>query len=183
MTNKQEIAAQLTSLKTNLERFVFSVVKNSDDTADIVQNTLLKAFIRIEMLKNDDKLTQWVYSIARNEINAHFNALKRRTQPLPETEVEENPMNEHFENCMGTFIDDLPQKYSEAVRLAHIENLSQKDLAQQLNISYSGAKSRVQRGREKLKELITDCCTIQHDSYGNIVDYHPNKGGYCAKCP
>ena len=67
----------------------------------------------------------------------------------------------------------LPEKYRQAVYLTDIVGLSQKELAKSLGISYSGAKSRVQRGREKLKEIILQCCEVQADGYGNILGYHP----------
>jgi len=70
--------------------------------------------------------------------------------------------------CIKPFIAQLPQKYQEALVKTEFENLSQKELASQLNISYSGAKSRVQRGKEKLKQLILTCCDFPSDNYGNL---------------
>jgi len=65
----------------------------------------------------------------------------------------------------------LPQKYLEALELYEFQGLSQKELSEKLGISYSGAKSRVQRGRKKLKYLLEGCCHIESDRYGNIVDF------------
>ncbi|NQY68721.1 MAG: hypothetical protein HRT72_13485 [Flavobacteriales bacterium] len=48
-------------------------------------------------------------------------------------------------------------------------DLSQKDYAKELNVSYSAVKLRVQRGRVILKELFTACCAIKIDSYGNVI--------------
>lgn len=49
-----------------------------------------------------------------------------------------------------------------------------KEVTEELNISVSGAKSRVQRGRKMIKETILKCCEVNTDKYGNIVDYKPN---------
>ena len=49
------------------------------------------------------------------------------------------------------------------------EGMSQKEYADRLGISISGAKSRVQRAREKLKDLILKCCDYQFDKYGNVI--------------
>ncbi|RDZ06409.1 hypothetical protein C3744_28710 [Priestia megaterium] len=62
-------------------------------------------------------------------------------------------------------------KYLEALELYEFQRLSQKELSEKLGISYSGAKSRVQRGRKKLKHLLEGCCHIESDRYGNIVDF------------
>jgi RNA polymerase sigma-70 factor, ECF subfamily len=48
-----------------------------------------------------------------------------------------------------------------------------------LGISLSGAKSRVQRARKKLKELLLECCHFEFDRYGTVFDYHPKN---CTKC-
>jgi RNA polymerase sigma-70 factor (ECF subfamily) len=53
-----------------------------------------------------------------------------------------------------------------------MEGLSQRELADKLGISYSGAKSRVQRGREKLKNMVLQCCEVATDKYGNVLGYH-----------
>ena len=73
--------------------------------------------------------------------------------------------------CMMPMIETLPVKYREALVLADLKGMSQKQLAEHLDISYSGAKSRVQRAREKLKQAFVTCCEISSDSYGNIIEY------------
>ena len=67
------------------------------------------------------------------------------------------------------------KKYNEALYFTEIKGFSQKELAEKLNISYSGAKSRVQRGRILLKNLLTECCTFHVDAYGTIIDYEKNQ--------
>jgi DNA-directed RNA polymerase specialized sigma24 family protein len=48
-----------------------------------------------------------------------------------------------------------------------------------MGISYTGAKSRVQRGKQKLKEIMLACCRLELDRYGNILDYQ-EKNNACA---
>jgi RNA polymerase sigma-70 factor, ECF subfamily len=45
----------------------------------------------------------------------------------------------------------------------------------ELGISFSGAKSRVQRARAKIKEQLLDCCHFQFDRAGQIIDYQPRR--------
>ncbi len=67
--------------------------------------------------------------------------------------------------------------------MAELEGLTQKKIAADLGISLSGAKSRVQRARGKLKEMILDCCHVEADKYGNILDYQPKgKAGSGCNC-
>ncbi len=69
----------------------------------------------------------------------------------------------------------LPENYKEAILLTELGPLSQKEYAEKLGISYSGAKSRVQRAKHQLHELFKECCTIHADKYGNIMEHTCNK--------
>ena len=55
--------------------------------------------------------------------------------------------------------------------LTEYSNITQKQLSEQLGISLPGAKSRVQRGRKMLKDMILDCCNLEFDQNGSIIDY------------
>ena len=72
----------------------------------------------------------------------------------------------------------LPEPYREALLLTEYEGLTQQQLAERVGISLSGAKSRVQRGREKLKQILLDCCHVELDRRGGIIDYQ----GQCDCC-
>jgi RNA polymerase sigma-70 factor (ECF subfamily) len=49
--------------------------------------------------------------------------------------------------------------------------MSQKDAAEMLGISVSGMKSRVQRGRQQIREMLLACCEIALDPRGHVVSY------------
>lgn len=55
--------------------------------------------------------------------------------------------------------------------------MSQKDAAQMIGISVSGMKSRVQRGREKLRALLEACCEIALDARGRVIGCEPRTDG------
>src|SRR5260221_14706069 len=80
--------------------------------------------------------------------------------------------------CIQEMIDDLPVDYRQALLLTEYEGLTQRELAERLGLSLSGAKSRVQRAREKLKAMLLDCCHFEFDRLGKIIDYQPR----CACC-
>ena len=69
-------------------------------------------------------------------------------------------------------INELPEPYRQALLLTVYEGLSQRQLAESLGISLSGAKSRVQRAREKLRNMLLRCCHFEFDRRGHIVDYY-----------
>ena len=76
-------------------------------------------------------------------------------------------------NCINVKISKLPESYKQAILLTTFENYSQISLAKELGISYSGAKTRVQRAKEKLKVLISDCANVELDNKGDIIDFQP----------
>lgn len=160
-----------------LEGFIFSRVKEREIANDILQDVFIKIQNNIGTLKDETKLSSWIYQITRNAINDYFRKFK------PQIEISDyNAMNEQeplnnreLEHCLTPFINQLDDKYKEAIILTEFNGLTQKQLAQKLNISYSGAKSRVQRARGYLKNLFTDCCAIQSDKYGNIVNFEQKR--------
>ena len=70
-------------------------------------------------------------------------------------------------------VESLPDDYRQALLLTEYEGLTQRELAERLGLSVSGAKSRVQRAREKLKEMLLDCCHFEFDRLGRVIDYQP----------
>lgn len=162
-----------------LQRFIVGRTKDPEASGDILQNVYLRMQAGLPRLQDHDKIMPWLYRIAANAIADHYRA-RQRTLQLVETPEAEAPAAEEeeagsltheFATCIPRMLEVLPEKYREALYLTEIQGLSQKELAEQLGISYSGAKSRVQRGREKLRQVLLECCYIHTDVYGNIIDY------------
>lgn len=68
-------------------------------------------------------------------------------------------------NDMINMMDSFPAEYCEALCLTEIAGLSQKAYAEKVGITYSCAKSRVQRARKLLKDMMMRCCHYQFDVY------------------
>ena len=67
----------------------------------------------------------------------------------------------------------MEPEYSDALRLTEWREVSQKEMAKRLGLSDSGAKSRVQRARRKLKQMLLDCCEVELDRRGTVLDLRP----------
>ena len=100
--------------------------------------------------------------MARNAIIDHYRTRKPTSKlseslpvELPATDVIEI---EELHVMLRRIVDRLPKQYREAFVLTAFEGLSQEELAKRLGISVSGAKFRVQRAREQLKEMLLDFC-------------------------
>ena len=156
-------------------------------------------------LEDDAKICGWVYSIARNTIIDHYRRHKTAfvdidTLHLTEETDEENPgRNVNLDETavsliyeekdqeaaqeiaagLREMIESLPGIYAQALLSVEFDGLSQIELAKKLGISVAGAKSRVQRGRQMLKDMLMRCCHFEFDRYGTIIDFHPVK---CCCC-
>jgi RNA polymerase sigma-70 factor, ECF subfamily len=158
-------------LYRELKNFVYRRVKNVQDSEDIVHDVFVKAQTKREQLKESEKYAAWMYSMTRNSIIDYFR-LKQRTfdaSAIDATPAEYNQFNDCVVDCMGQLIITLPSPYREALELADKEHVPQKELATRLGISYSGAKSRVQRARTMLKEKMQALYKIETDGYGNVL--------------
>ncbi len=160
-----------------LFNFINQQVQDADLAKDLVQDVFIKVYSKIDTLKNTEKIVPWIYQITRNEIISNFR--KQKPQEVIDKPIEmenlDNNLTVEFSKCMLPMISSLPAKYRQAIELVELKDIPPKQLAEQLGISYSGAKSRVQRGREMLKMYLQECCTIATDAYGTVIDYKAKK--------
>ena len=170
-----------------LRRFISGRVRGEADVEDVLQEVFIKIHRGLERLEDPSKLHAWVYQITRNAIIDHYRQGEQDVEvpsELPDRIAEEGDC-EGAEAEVATWLrpmaEDLPEKYREALLLTDIEGLTQKELAERLDISLSGAKSRVQRAREKLKEVLLECCHLEVDRRGRVVDWESRQED-CRYC-
>lgn len=160
-----------------LKHFILKRVSDEPGAEDILQDVFLKIHTHIGSLKESDKLQGWIYQIARNAITDYYRTHKF-TPDLPDVPyAPEDTFDDVVSDLLPyvkKLVDSLPPHYRQALILTEYEGLTQRELAEQLGISVSGAKSRVQRAREKVKLMLLRCCHFEFDSLGRIIDYEPN---------
>ena len=159
-----------TKTQQELKSFVYRRVKDKALAEDIVQDAFLKILARLNQLKDDEKIIGWIYQIARNTITDHFRNQSKSIKSYDlDWDSNHSNLNDCVSYCLKEMLLTLPEKYREAIELTEFKNLSQLELADKLNISYSGAKSRVQRARQMLKEKMEEQYKIKMDAYGNVI--------------
>jgi RNA polymerase sigma-70 factor, ECF subfamily len=167
---QQLVIENLSLFQNELKGFVFKRVKDMSLTEDIIHDVFLKVHANLNQLQRHVKVTSWIYQITQNTITDHFRKQKRKINPSDLDWENDLP---NFNVCVIKYLDELlktlPDKYREALQLTEIENLSQLELAQRLNISYSGAKSRVQRARKMLKERLEEVLIVKVDCNRNVI--------------
>jgi RNA polymerase sigma-70 factor (ECF subfamily) len=172
-----------------LKQFILKRIPDQESAEDILQDVFLKIHTRINTLRDEEKLQSWIYQIARNAIadyyrahkatvRAQFIAPNSETLLLPEEPIVNDDVVKELIPSIKHMVDSLPADYRQAIILTEYEGLTQRELAARLGLSFSGAKSRVQRAREKLKTMLLDCCHFEFDRLGKVIDYQPK----CACC-
>lgn len=159
---------------------------NGDAVADdVLQDVFVKIHKNIDTIRKGKKLESWVYQIARNTIIDHYRTRKEHVG-LPDWLASPEPVDEmeghgEISACLASLVEHLPEKYRRAVRLCDIEGRPQSDVAAMEGLSLSGAKSRIQRGRTQLKELLHDCCQCTSMNRNQFLDC-ASDGCDCGKC-
>src|SRR3990170_4532206 len=188
-----ELAAIYTQFHQVLFGFVKSKVNNHQDAEDIVQNIFITVANGVNDLNRKEKLQSWIYAIARNSIIDYYRTTHKKNYSLEEdiaenfTSEEYNDTTKGLDCCLIDFVNQLPDEYRDIIIDVEMKGIKQKDLAEKYNLAYPSIRSRVQRGREKLKQILLNCCHIEWDNRGNILDVvsrpacEKEESGQCKK--
>ena len=176
---------------TSLQRFVRRRISDPHEAEDIVAEVLLRIHEHLRTLDHRERVTAWVFRIARNAITDHYRRSGRRLE-TPAAEVDAGAsggadawVDDHaavlsdLASCIQPLVDALPRDYRRALQLTDLQGLSQAEAARVEGVSISGMKSRVQRGRRRFAALVRTCCEVTTDSRGELVDFRRRIDG----CP
>jgi RNA polymerase sigma-70 factor (ECF subfamily) len=177
-------------LEAKLRPFVARRVHAQVDVDDVLQEVFLRMHRGLPSLRDDQRFGPWLYRVARSAIVDHLRSCARHKvnagEPAIELSVEgeasldePDPRNAHQEAAASTafFVALLPSPYREALTLTELEGLTQKQAAEMLGLSLSGMKSRVQRGRQKLRAALEQCCFIAVDARQRVIACDPRPDG------
>ena len=163
--------------------FIRGRISDETEAEDILQEVFLRIHEGLCCMEAVTNLESWIYRVTRNLVIDHYRK-RRPSEELPEeipagpgSLAEDDPRTRLAFSLRET-IDQLPRQYRDALVATEYDGLSQQQLAEREGISLSGAKSRVQRGREKLRQLLLECCHFELDRLGRIIDYHKR----CTSC-
>ena len=174
-------------LSDRLRGFFRQRVADDQTADDLLQETFLRIHQRLDGLEQDDRVAAWVFQVARNLLVDHRRAARGRGDEElggPDAgvadDVDDANWNAEVQSWLRPTIQALPETYRRAVELYELERVPQQAIADELGLSLSGAKSRVQRGRDKLVEALHECCAFELDRRGNVLDYTRREPGDCC---
>jgi RNA polymerase sigma-70 factor (ECF subfamily) len=181
----QEALGAWQELRARLQPYVARRVASASDADDVLQEVLVRMHRGLGQLRGQERFGSWVFRIAEHAIID--NARMRARHPVMASSSDD-PIADRFEGsseddallpalteCVALFVARLPSPYREAVTLTELEGLSQRDAAELLGVSLSGLKSRVQRGRQKMRAMFEACCEISLDNRGRVLECTPRR--------
>jgi RNA polymerase sigma-70 factor (ECF subfamily) len=173
------------SLEAQLRPFIARRVAKPADVDDILQDVFLRMHRGAASLRDDQRFGPWLYQVTRSAIADHRRSAARHPsaqETHEETAPDTDDADERSAECqlaahVAPFVAMLPSPYREALTLTELQGVTQKQAADMLGVSVSGMKSRVQRGRVRLRALFEACCNIALDARGRVMACERRPGG------
>ncbi len=166
-------------LVERLRPFVARRIRDQGDAEDVLQEALARIHRGLPGISDPGRFEAWTWRIARNAIVDHHRLRGSRAVPVPEpgvdlpapvVEEDDDQVARALARFLPLFVALLPETYREAVLLVELQGLTHREAAGRLGISVSGVKSRVQRGRRRLREMLEACCELAKDARGKVTD-------------
>jgi len=166
-------------IETRLRPYVSRRVPSSE-LDDVLQEIFIRMHRGLSGLRDGERFGAWAYRIAERVISD----ARRKRSPPAQAQDEEREIQavdeDHdadlelgLDECVALFVARLPSPYREAITLTDLQGLTQKEAAEMAGVSLSGMKSRVQRGRNAVREMFEQCCEISLDGRGRVMGCEP----------
>lgn len=159
-------------LVTRYESKVYSLamkmLRNPEDAEDVLQDTFLRAYRGIKSFKGNSTFSTWIYRITANSA-----LMRLRKKQLPQVSIEDSDeretpisiadwapgpveqlLNQEMQKVMDEAINALPPEFRQVFILRDVEELSNADVAEILDLSVAAVKSRLHRARLKVRNRL-----------------------------
>lgn len=132
-----------------LYKLSWSYLKNEDNVADVIQDTILVCYEKLPTLRDDRQFKSWLMKILVNNCKNMLKKEKRvvHMETLPEeTFVEREYSNREWNEMLSS----LEEKYRTIVMLYYLENFNTREISQILDMNENTVRVRLKRGRDRL---------------------------------
>ncbi|MEM8486331.1 MAG: sigma-70 family RNA polymerase sigma factor [Bacteroidota bacterium] len=157
-----------------LYRMIYQIVNNADEARNVLQETFMQSYIRLETFRGDAKLSTWIYAIGLNLARAarrkaarvrvleheefeHLNPQfmsGRHAGNYREWNGEQRLQTEERKRLLYEAIQRLPEQHRTIVNLKDINGWATEDVARLMNISNGAVRVRLHRARQALRALL-----------------------------
>jgi RNA polymerase sigma-70 factor, ECF subfamily len=175
-----------------IKKFIQAMVRDEYAADDLCQETFMRVQSSLDTLKDESKISSWIFQIAYNLCRDHFRKLKTRRagEHVNRTEVEilvrssiqkELEQNEMSE-CVQQQVNLLPESLRTVIILFDLMGCTHEEVSEIVGISREAVKVRLHRARKRLKALLEQACTFETDERSVLV-CEPKGCSSSRNCP
>lgn len=155
-TNREFFCDAIRMYEKDLYAVAFSILKNEQDTADVLQDSILKAYSKLDTLRDREQVKPWILRIVHHT-SVSFLRSRAREQLFAESE---EPMCDDFtphtdtELTVWDYVQQLKCPYRSAIILFYYRNYSVRDIARITAVSEAAVRQQLARGRKMLAAMM-----------------------------
>lgn len=166
LNSSETLESIMNEYGSEIKRLVYSYIKNSSDADDVTQEVFVTVYRKLNTFQGKSTLRSWVYAIAINKCKDYLRSWKVRNIKLMEMleqfvksaehpyTPEQHIIEKKEEQLLLDQVLSLPIKYREVIILFYFEEFSVNEIADSLSINQNTVRTRLNRGRGKLKNII-----------------------------
>ncbi len=149
--NEASFLNQVVPLQTQMYRLAFSIMKNHFDAEDAVQDAMLKAWRKMDTLRDENVFTPWLKTILRNQC---IEALRknRRCIPCEMNDVPQEQANLPYD--MAELLNGLNAALRQTLWLHDGQGYKMREIAEMMRVPVTTVRSRLHRGRNQIRNTL-----------------------------
>ena len=151
--NKEAYSKLIESVEKDLYKVARARLNNEEDCKDVIQDTIITAYLNIGKLKNNSKFKPWIIKILINKCNSFYGKNKKREE-IAEKCKTDYEVTEDFDSKINfeDIIKSLNEKERKIFELYYDDGLTIKQISRMLNINENTVKTNLSRGKIKIKK-------------------------------
>lgn len=150
---KEEFSRRIIAMTDTLYRVAWSQLSQSADREDAVQETIRRAWEKRDHLRDERYMQTWVIRILLNVCDTQR---RRATRMLPVEQVPASGTDEPSETPLLDAMMAMEEKFRLPLQLRYVEGYSVAEVARILRLPEGTVKSRLSRGRDKLRAVLNE---------------------------
>lgn len=152
---KEQFCEVVQASRKKMYRVAYRILQNQEDAKDAVGEAIVKAYEKIDLLRNEDRLEAWIMQIVLN-VSKNMR-IKRSREVYGETEkiLKQREVWDYHDE-LWDIIEKMPPKYGDVLHLFYYEEYTMDEISEILDVPVGTVKSRLNRGKERLKKLLKE---------------------------
>lgn len=146
----------ISNCQQNLYKAAFSILRNSADAEDAVQDTFITYANKDLDFDSEDHIRNWLFKTCINRSKDIRKSFFTRNRTSWQEYMTDLPYKEPEDRTLFETVMKLPQNQRIVLQLYYYEDYSVKEIADILDITQSNVKTRLARARRKLKEILKE---------------------------